>query len=972
METGKEYFAFISYSRKDEAWAKWLAHELEHYHLPLTLDGRDDLPEDLRPIFRDIDELSAGNLPSQIKRALESSKNLIVICSPNSAKSQWVNKEVKEFIGMGKIDKVFPFIIEGVPNSNNDANECLPKVLRTIPSNKERLGVSISEYKSQPQRLCKDCPLPKENKKQGDVNDKGRDAAVVKIVAGMLGLGFDTLWQRYEKEKAEEEQRIIEQRNKILTAQSRFLAEKINTLVAVGDSYTARLLALEALPKQLATEEDRPLVEEAKEAFMKASLSNTAIINASYSYGSYLMKNVNNAFFSSNGKLIISRKKIGAEKTYFPKLLRESKSFLYSAHRNPYAIRCFDASSGAFISDFDGIRCLGLNNKFVFLKDNIDNNLNSYEIRDLETNQVVRKLHLEHGDVSFATFCWDNKRVIIVEEQNKELIVVDILNHEKSIIQVKYSGIPITLKCCSDKNVIVSYKKKNLRITSYNSEFSESHYLDYPIVIVDSVVVSNNAKYVAVSINKKNKTDNYFIYIWDMNNIISLIDNLYTEPASILSFSLDEKLLFSASMKNIHIWDVKEKKSIYSLPVKGTYKVSFSHNGDYSVISSANDIYIWSNKRREIIKHREIIEGEVLSVSIASNDNNIVYTVKRDSSIFLYLSDELDNLNSINKSIKIENSLMKIRYASISPNQHIIAYSSGKDIIICYLESNKPPMRLQGDFGDINFLSFCSDSSLIVSTTGIIRMWDINNGVEITNFMYNTEYGQIFYIPFVIASPSGNNILSITESGTIKIWDIKTRNEVYTFKGYIASYNKDGKLIASKSEDGIRIWSSQTGEEIIFIERVGRGYNEGGLSFSSDSRLLLSFGGDYIEVWRWRKQSKAILRRKWKVENDYIQKALFSPDENFVIAISTRFIYIWNINTEKLMEKISTNYEDKYVVIHSVFFSFNGELMVLSTVNSIYLEVCAYETLQSMIEKTRKRFANRLLTEEERKKYYLD
>ena len=39
MLNDKEYYAFISYSHKDEEWAKWLQHEFEHYHLPTTLNG---------------------------------------------------------------------------------------------------------------------------------------------------------------------------------------------------------------------------------------------------------------------------------------------------------------------------------------------------------------------------------------------------------------------------------------------------------------------------------------------------------------------------------------------------------------------------------------------------------------------------------------------------------------------------------------------------------------------------------------------------------------------------------------------------------------------------------------------------------------------------------------------------------------------------------------------------------------------
>ena len=34
MEEQKEYYAFISYKREDEKWAKWLQHKLEHYRFP--------------------------------------------------------------------------------------------------------------------------------------------------------------------------------------------------------------------------------------------------------------------------------------------------------------------------------------------------------------------------------------------------------------------------------------------------------------------------------------------------------------------------------------------------------------------------------------------------------------------------------------------------------------------------------------------------------------------------------------------------------------------------------------------------------------------------------------------------------------------------------------------------------------------------------------------------------------------------
>ena len=36
-ETGKQNFAFVSYKREDEKWAKWLQQKLENYKLPAVI-----------------------------------------------------------------------------------------------------------------------------------------------------------------------------------------------------------------------------------------------------------------------------------------------------------------------------------------------------------------------------------------------------------------------------------------------------------------------------------------------------------------------------------------------------------------------------------------------------------------------------------------------------------------------------------------------------------------------------------------------------------------------------------------------------------------------------------------------------------------------------------------------------------------------------------------------------------------------
>lgn len=171
-----KYFAFISYKREDEKWAKWLQDKLMHYKLPTNIrKQRPELPAVIHPVFRDSTDLSGGVLADVINEALDSSRYLIVICSPRAAQSPWVCKEVVHFIDTGRERNIIPFIIDGEPNSKDIAAECFPEVLRKLSGERELLGINI--------------------------NENGRDAAAIKVVARMFNLQFDTLWQRYERDQ---------------------------------------------------------------------------------------------------------------------------------------------------------------------------------------------------------------------------------------------------------------------------------------------------------------------------------------------------------------------------------------------------------------------------------------------------------------------------------------------------------------------------------------------------------------------------------------------------------------------------------------------------------------------------------------------------------------------------------------------------------------------------------------------------
>ncbi len=186
--------AFISYSHRDEAWAVWLHKALETYRVPSRLVGQITaqglIPARLTPVFRDRDELpSSPDLNSKVAEALAQSENLIVVCSPHSATSRWVDEEVLAFKRLGRAQRIFCLIVDGEPGASalpgHEAGECFGKALRHDLADDGTIGEQPAEPIAADARPGKD----------------GRANARLKLIAGLLGVGFDRLKQREQQRR---------------------------------------------------------------------------------------------------------------------------------------------------------------------------------------------------------------------------------------------------------------------------------------------------------------------------------------------------------------------------------------------------------------------------------------------------------------------------------------------------------------------------------------------------------------------------------------------------------------------------------------------------------------------------------------------------------------------------------------------------------------------------------------------------
>ena len=224
------YRAFISYSHRDERWGAWLHRALERYRLPRRLVGRvtaaGPVPKRIAPVFRDREELaSATDLGRTVNAALEQSAALIVVCSPSAAQSRWVNAEVRAFQQLGRGEQIFCLIVDGDPGGVT-APQCFPEALLTRGPDGgdgpvEPIGADVRPGKDRPR------------------------AALLKLVAGILGVGLDELARR-----------DLQRRNRRLVATS---------VAAVAGMGVASVLATLAIIARNEAQEQRATAEQTSE-----------------------------------------------------------------------------------------------------------------------------------------------------------------------------------------------------------------------------------------------------------------------------------------------------------------------------------------------------------------------------------------------------------------------------------------------------------------------------------------------------------------------------------------------------------------------------------------------------------------------------------------------------------------------------------------------------------------------------------
>lgn len=803
------YYAFISYSRKDEEQAKNLHRQFEHYHLPTHLED-ETLPKEFSPIFRDEDELSSGALDEEIARALKNSNWLVVLCSPASAKSNYVNLELKQFIESYKereetrenrIRHIIPIIISGVPYSGIADTECFPPALRSLrKEGKELRAPNVTSSLD------------------------GLERAFICAIATMVNLPFDTLWNRRQREIEEERNRLLEVNRRIQLNQARAVTAKAKEHILNGNSPLAILLALEVLPFK---NNDRVYCAEAESALREA------VVNPWISYEAQYGE-VQKAFWASNEKGVV---------------------VIYSSG----TIVLFDSDNGAalhrksiHVNVKDCVYC-EVTNVFSLVSD--DCILRFYDANNLTCIREI-KLDVEPYEIGKLAIS-PSGNFIGLSLGAKGFLIYDIKSSAKSLFSIANDSMAI---CFISENRIALSKSQNIIICDLESRDIIRAIPAHDEIIYSIDCSNSGTKLSTASFDGK-------IKIWDTSNFeLEKVFASSNSPVHFATFNTSEEFIVSGSRcGDVALWKIDNERDepvFYYHAHNRTICSCYVSHDFQSFLSASIDGKIVRPRFYSGIKQIQP-SNKIIAAVLMDWENDDLFVGSRDSNIYHLDSDfrilgtfeghlsEIESMVPLYKGSRLFSSSYDytLKLWDVKSHKLIRSFQLKDEVTAQMVKIDETTLVCISKMNRLLLISASSDSievEVILESPDTMTCLDYN--ATIKQIAVGFENGQVSLITLDKCATNlrdGNNlaikclrfskrgdILAIaTENKTIDLLRLKRREQDVTLSGHSSyikylSFDKSNKYIISSGWDGcVKVWDIETGILISnFVDRFNLHY----------------------------------------------------------------------------------------------------------------------------------------------------
>ena len=162
-------------------------------------------------------------------------------------------------------------------------------------------------------------------------------------------------------------------------------------------------------------------------------------------------------------------------------------------------------------------------------------------------------------------------------------------------------------------------------------------------------------------------------------------------------------------------------------------------------------------------------------------------------------------------------------------------------------------MTLSGHDGAVNSVAYSSDGRMLASgsTDGTVRIWDMRTGEELISPLRSGDGA----VSSVSLAPDGQNVASGTGAGVVCIWSLVDAHvSAHRLRGHTGAvsfvlYSSNGLLLASASLDNtVILWNLETYQQLALLR--GHTGKVHALAFAPDSLNLATVSKEHtIQIW---------------------------------------------------------------------------------------------------------------------------
>lgn len=694
-----------------------------------------------------------------------------------------------------------------------------------------------------------------------------------------------------ELRAVEEKQRALQAKDQALRTQSLFLTEQSRQQRDAGDTVTAALLALQALPEDLDAPR-RPYVPEARQALYDAFVRQREI-----HYFSAHPAAVTQVAFSADGKRLFSFNANGEA------LWQDSRSGdilqrlpgLTAARLAPYG------QGSALAVAEQGIRLYWKNQEFT--------------LRGHRGTVQELAFHPRHPYLASA----DSLGQVCVWRTDKGALLT-CLPHQQRVTHLRFDPQARQLLTLS-----ADHKARLWALPHGELQLQLDGHQGTPLIAdfspYDSLLATAG--------------EDRRVLLWDSLSG-QLRANFYAHNGAVLDvhFSPDGTRLLSAGADgNLCLWNVTETRLQDCLDEhkKAVRGARFSPDGEFIASASADaSVLLWDAHSLQRLAR---LRGHTAAVNALqfSPDGSYLASAADDHSLRLW------RLFAVPDQLKLFHHSPSLRHAALSPDGALLATAGGEQVQLWDADSGQRGVALEHPVAVVQVL-FSPDSQqvLTLAVDAQLRLWRADTGL-----LLHTFTGHRGHLSSAAFSPDGRFILSASDAAELFLWDAAAADLLQCLDSsgetpLQLNFSPDGRYLAASSQSSeTLIWDMREIDAVRGAQLRYRLPSEASSQavFSPDSRYLLSNAwSDAAQLWDLE---LGALRFTLEDHDGSVNQVAFGGQgRHLATAAHDHRVRLWNAEDGSLLQRLEGHREQ---ILHLQFSADERRLLSASADGEVRL-----------------------------------